>query len=506
MPSAKRNSKNSEKISHYQLDKLLVEQNVGLIYLAHSEKEDQELFLLTLQPDAIKSNDLVEQFQRRAKTLAQLDHEALLPLLDYGLDGKRPFAVMAHLPGQFLAEQLTTEPRDAVAALTLVKQLATELATVHATGLIHHNLRPENVFVSESGQPYLLDMCIPPATTASSPISQPPKALDYPSPEQVDGKALSGRSNIYSLGILLYRLLAGQSPALPISDWDIFDQRGIAREVPLDKVRTDLSAATYAAVRNAIWQKEWSRFETAEVFIAALDEAIKAESAPPPPPPPFWLRFFRWVQQPKILRIAIPAIVLLFILILALALVRGRASRQRSITPTPGTAVLPLEAETDTAVLAQPEDSPTPPPTEEPTTQTAVPSPTKTAVPATPTEPSATETAPPTTQPTETAAATSTPTETICILSPPFGWARYGIQSNDSLSQLAQITNTTAARLQEVNCLDTILLSIGQNIWLPFLPVPTATATTMPETAVPTNDAPPPQPTVQPSLTPPSSP
>ena len=266
--------------------------------------------------------------------------------------------------------------------------------------------------------------------------------------------------------------------------------------------------------RESIWQKEWSRFETVAAQIEAIDRAIEAESAPPPPPPPSWLQFVNRLRQPKTLRYVIPAIILLFLLILLFMLMRGRANRRGNVTPTPDAAILPIED--NTAVLGEPNGSTTEQdtalptmtievptidaaaseseeatPTEEVGQPTARPSPTETAVLPTPTEPPPTETSTAPSQATNTSTPTPEPTEFACIPSPPFGWIRYTIQSGDSLSALAQATNTTVERLQEVNCLDTILLSVGQNVWLPSSPSPDPTAT---PTAVPTGDNPPPPP------------
>lgn len=524
MPTT-RNNKESKKIGEYVLDKLLVEQAVSAIYLAHHEKEeDKPVFLVTLQPDAAKTSDLANRFQRRAKTLAQLEDEALLPLLDHGESRKRPYATMAYVPGQFLSERLEAEttasssPNDKtkdVESLKLVKQLAAVLLATHPTGLFHHDLRPENIYLDEAGHPFLLDLAIPPTPSAISQNSEePPAELDYQSPEQLSGKALSGRSNIFSLGVLLYRLLAGQKPALPVSEWDIFEYKGIAREEPLDKVRPNLTQATYDVVQESIWQKEWSRFETVAAQIEAIDRAIEAESAPPPPPPPVWLQFLNRLRQPKALKYVVPAIIFLFLLILIFMMMRGRANRQNNMTPTPDAAILPIED--NTAVLGEPNHNTTESgaelptmtveaqpndaaaseseeivPTEEVEQPTARPSPTETAVLPTPTETEIPPTNAPTATPEDTNTPTPEPTEVACTPSPPFGWIRYTIQEGDSLSALAQATNTTVERLQEVNCLETILLNVGQNIWLPFSPSPAPAAT---PTAVPTGDNPPPPP------------
>ena len=551
MPSKQKNKDKNNKINRYILDEQLLKQGVSTIYLARDEKDDSSVFLVTLQPEAAKSSDLADRFLRRAETLAQLEHDAILPLLDFGMDGKRPYAVMPHSPGQFLAAQLESaekpEPDDKAAvidSLNIVKHISQILSVTHPTGLIHHDLRPENIYINESGQPLLLDLVVPSVPKSVSQQSGiPPAELDFESPEQLAGKPLSGRSNIFSLGVLLYRLLAGHKPALPVSEFNIFEHKGLAREVPLDKVRPDLTEQTLLVVQECLWQKEWNRFETTDALVIALERAIKDESAPPPPPPAIWRRAFAWLTQPQIRKFVIPAIVLFFLLILILFMMRGRANRQNNqnnnVESTGNEVVLPLDGEVngdgdgETAVPAQSnsESTMTPasldgdldsnevevlPTVEETNTPTASPSPTNTAVPTQLPSPTQTASPEPTTQATETATNTATPepTETSCVVSPPFGWIRYSIQPNDSLSSMAQATNTTVERLQDVNCLDTILLSVGQNIWLPFSPNPAPTDTPPPSedatplppgndpTPIPPGNDPPPPTSIPPASTP----
>ncbi|WP_420631214.1 protein kinase domain-containing protein [Candidatus Leptofilum sp.] len=505
MASTRNKKANDNQINHYVLDELLVEQAASAIYMAKDTKTDESVFLVTLQPEAAKSTDLSERFQRRAETLSQLEDATLLPLQDFGVDGKRPYAAMPYRSGQFLSEKLENTPplpqespdkTEIIAALELVKKVATGLSIAHPTGLIHHDLRPENIYLDDSGNPYLLDLAVPPVPPIVSQLDEAqPTELDYQSPEQKAGKALSGRSNVFSLGILVYRLLAGHQPALPLSEWDIFEQKGTPREVPLNQVRTDLATATYVLVQNSIWQREWSRYETVNAQLEAFDEAIAAESAPPPPPPPIWLRLFNRLRQTRLRKFIIPAIVLLFLLLLVVMLMRGRGNRQQNVTPSPEAVILPAVVATtavpqtdealtnsptntapamqepgDTAATSEDEVLP---PTEEVETPTNEPSPTAVQAAPTPTELAPTATATTTSTPTETP--TLEPTETSCVPSPPFGWVRYTIQANDSLSSLSQATGTTVARLQEVNCLETNLLNVGQQIWLPASPNPTDT-------------------------------
>lgn len=468
MASTRNRKENETQIGPYTLDGLLVEQAYSAIYLAHHAQNNQRLFLVTLQPEAVKTGDLADRFQRRAKTVAQLKHPMLLPLQDFGVDGKRPYAVMPYRAGQFLAEKLAettaipTEKSEIIANLELVKKLATGLAITHPAGLIHHDLRPENIYLDEEGQPYLLDLVVPPApllATNQMDAGQPTE-LDYQSPEQLAGKALSGRSNIFSLGVLLYRLLAGHKPARPISEWNIFEQKGIPREIPLAEVRLDLTSETYKLVRDSIWQQEWSRFETVEAFIWVLDLAALAESAPPPPSLAAW-------RQRQILKYGILVAALLLVGLLVLLFWPNPAEQETIISATEAATTLPATTALDAVAATA---SPTLP-VAAPFTATAVP-PTEsvaTAVPPTATmPPTATQVA--TSPPLPTATASQQPSPTSCVPSPPPGWVRYSIQADDSLSALGQATNTTVEQIMQVNCLDSILLSIGQQIWLRTTP------------------------------------
>lgn len=339
-----RNQKTDNQISHYLLEEVLVQQAATCIFLAQDTQANKSVFLVTLQQEATKTADLAERFLRRADTLSQLQDEALLPVIDFGSDGKRPYAVLPFHSGQFLAEKMEkmppppekTDQTDSITKLTLVKQIAESLRISHPAGLFHHDLRPENIFLGDDGKAYLLDLAVPSAPPISSLIEEmPAKELDYQSPEQKAGKALSGRSNIFSLGVLLYHLLAGHKPALPVSEWDIFEQNRVTREIPLSNVRPDLTQATYTAVQNSLWQKEWSRYETINDQIEAIEKAIAAESAPPPPPLPLWKKAPLFLMKPKIRKVLLPAIVLFFLLLLALMFMRGRANRQQNNAPSP---------------------------------------------------------------------------------------------------------------------------------------------------------------------------
>ena len=170
-----------------------------------------------------------------------------------------------------------------IEALELTKQIAHALGVAHTAGLIHHDLRPENINLREDGTPVLIDLGLPVVLDPAAPgvNGSESEMLDYASPEELEGKPLTRRSNIYSLGVILYELLSGHRPKLPVLPFDIFPQANMPKEEPLEEARPELAGETYRLVRNCLWRQEWSRFETADELITAIETAIFAEQELP---------------------------------------------------------------------------------------------------------------------------------------------------------------------------------------------------------------------------------
>lgn len=496
------------------IEKLVAQQN-NILYLGRQKKSQTPVFLFVLNETAKENPELAAEFVRRAEKVADLDHPHLSPVLEWGeTEDGRLFTAVAHTEGPTLAEFLQTSPEapslPATNVLAFMLPIAEVLLAAEQAQLVHHDLTPASIIMPNEDTGYLFDLVLPAAENNDHPQNFPEQMLPYQSPEQLAGEQPSIRSNIYSFGIVLYELLAGHRPALPTSEWDIFEHKGIPRGIPLEEAKPGLMPATYELVKNCIWQKEWSRYQSFQQVIEALLAALAAEREGPAPPPMLPL-------ERRTLMIGGAAVLLLLLLIGGFFAVRGLTGGDQAEAVMP-TAVIPSATPTQ----AQVEENAPPaaaPPVEVPATDTATatatlqptatPSPTATQT-ATPTATSApTETATPedTAVPTETA----TPEETACVPSPPPGWVQYAIQEGDYLYNLAVNTGRTVERIQEVNCLTGNILRLNQRIWLPRLPVHTPTpepiltvtaestnstsVTPNPSATQPSNPPPPPQPT-----------
>jgi len=278
-----------QQIGNYEIEAHIAARNASDLFLARDVKLERPVFLEVLRVTAEEDDDLAARFRSRMETVSQLKDPRIAVVSDLDItDDGFPYAVIDYFPATTLADRLAAMRREGqslpvIEALELTREVAQGLGLAHAAGLIHHDLRPENIMLREDGMPVLLDLGVPivlePVTPGANGVAG--EMLDYAAPEELEGKALTRRSNIYSLGVILYELLAGHRPNLPNLPFDIFPQANMPKEEPLEEARPGLAGETYRLVRNCLWRQEWSRFETTDELVTAIETAIFAEQELP---------------------------------------------------------------------------------------------------------------------------------------------------------------------------------------------------------------------------------
>ena len=595
-----------QQIGNYEIESHIAARKASDLFLARDVKLERLVFLEVLRTTTDEDENLATRFRRRMETVSQLKDPSIAVVSDFDTtDDGFPYAVIDYFPGTTLADKLadlrhSQQTLPVIEALELAKQIAHALGVAHTAGLIHHDLRPENIMLREDGAPVLIDLGLPVVLDPAAPgvNGSASEMLDYASPEELEGKQLTRRSNIYSLGVILYELLSGHRPKLPVLPFDIFPQANMPKEEPLEEARPGLAGETYRLVRNCLWRQEWSRFETADELITAIETSIFAEQELP--------KATGWgaPKRNRSLVYLIP-VALLVLGLLGFLVLRGlRGGRAEAAEETPAAETTPSDvagidptepgqtaSPTDTATLELPTESVgeasitvlSPVPGREFTLQDTInfawywptlPEPgqhfavylidgdsehqlgaltepnngpsyslplTGEELPATGEElawqvrlesvnggevqvasdpvPIIIRTAAPTAATTpEPGTPTVTPTNAeACVVSPPPGWVSYNVREGDALSDIAERANLEVETLIEVNCLTSILLSVGQPLWVPLAAVPrTPTPPAVPPTNPPpptaggsTPEPPPPSPTPgqqQPTETPDSPP
>jgi len=345
-----------QQIGNYEIESHIAARKASDLFLARDVKLERLVFLEVLRVTVEEDEDLVERFYRRMETVSQLKDPAIAVVSDIDVtDDGYPYAVIDYFPYQTLADKISAQRRDleippVIGSLELTKQIARALGVAHESGLIHHDLRPENIMLREDGSPVLIDLGVPLVTGYPAPALTSPDdvMLDYAAPEETEGKPMTRRSNIYSLGIILYELLAGHRPNLPNMPFDIFPHTNMPKEEPLEEARPGLAGETYRLVRNCLWRQEWSRFETADEMITAIETAIFAEQELP--------KAAAWSpQRSRSMAFFIVPIALILVGVLGFFLLRGLFAPDE----TPDPVETPAETSIAAAGTANPDASPT---------------------------------------------------------------------------------------------------------------------------------------------------
>ncbi|HET7601723.1 MAG TPA: serine/threonine-protein kinase, partial [Gemmatimonadales bacterium] len=239
----------------YSLDRELGQGGMAVVYLAHDLRHDREVALKVLKPE-ISAEIGAERFLREIKLAAGLTHPHILPVFDSGEADGLLFYVMPSMEGRSLRERLDKERQLSLpVALRIAREVASALDYAHRHNVVHRDIKPENILLHEDAA-MVADFGIGKALTSEgASLTQTGLSLGTPaymSPEQAAGElGTDGRSDLYSLGCVLYEMLAGEPPFTGISAQAIIAKRFVS---PIPRVRTtrDVPEAVDSAVSRAL--------------------------------------------------------------------------------------------------------------------------------------------------------------------------------------------------------------------------------------------------------------
>jgi len=225
---------NGQKFAHFVIERKLGEGGMGAVYLAEDQKLHRKVALKTLTGDLFDDVNRLERFHREAKVVAQVSNAYVMSLFDIGkaIDEKSgqeiDYLVMEYIDGPSLAEYIKEERPELPKVIRLAEKIASGLASAHKLGIVHRDIKPDNILVDESGDPKILDFGLAKpldpvqfgkktdsTDTMSQELTKVGKIMgtvSYMSPEQVRGEAVDTRSDIFAFGILLYRMVTGDLP------------------------------------------------------------------------------------------------------------------------------------------------------------------------------------------------------------------------------------------------------------------------------------------------------
>jgi serine/threonine-protein kinase len=278
----------------YDLDREIGRGGMGIVYRAVDRRLKRAVAVKVLPPDLAFRADIRSRFLQEAETSAQLSHPNIVPIFTVDEREGLVFFVMAFIDGQTLAQRLkaTPGPMPVPDALAILREVGSALAYAHAHGVIHRDIKPDNILLAADGSRALVtDFGIARAVTSNSDsrLTATGVAIGTPaymSPEQCSGdKEVDGRSDLYSLGVVAYQMLCGSLPFTGGNTATLLVKQLSETPVPLRQCCPTVPEGVAAAVMRLLAKDPSARFPDANAFLAALDAGAAAASASGTPRP-----------------------------------------------------------------------------------------------------------------------------------------------------------------------------------------------------------------------------
>lgn len=272
-------------IGKYQVLEKIGDGGMAEVYRAYHPSLNRDVAIKFIRPEFTMDERFCTRFEREARISASLTHPNIVPIFDYGLFHGRNYLVMEYIPGVTLKEYLKRSYASGLALtldeiVTIITQIGEALTYIHQAGIIHRDIKPDNILITNEGRVCLTDFGVARITglngdqTASGAILGTPA---YMSPEHIlsDSPAIGPSSDLYSLGVILYEMLTGRTPFTantPI----LLMIKHLKEPIPnLANPRLDLPDGMEDVVRKALAKDPTDRYQKALAFNQDLKEALE---------------------------------------------------------------------------------------------------------------------------------------------------------------------------------------------------------------------------------------
>ncbi len=262
----------------YELEELVGTGGMSSVYRAHDRLLDREVALKVLHEQYADDEEYVERFRREARAVATLSHPNIVTVIDRGEHGGRQFIVFEYVPGENLKQLIGRRgPAPVTTALELGIQIARALSFAHQQGLVHRDVKPQNVLLNGEGEAKVTDFGIARSLDVQHGMTQTGTVLgtsDYIAPEQAQGQRVDEQTDIYSLGVVLYELLTSEVP-FPGENFVAVAMRHINEPPPsIRERRPDVSPRLEAAIHRAMAKEGADRYDSMADFCQELDACL----------------------------------------------------------------------------------------------------------------------------------------------------------------------------------------------------------------------------------------
>jgi serine/threonine protein kinase len=276
------NLQSGQTLGPYRIINQIGKGGMATVYKAYQPSVDRYVAIKVLPSQLAESKEFATRFHQEARIIAKLEHPHILPVFDYGESDGVAYFVMRFLEAGTLKEKMEAGrplPLDEIDRI--FNQLADALSYAHSHGIVHRDLKPANALIDSYGNIFLTDFGIAKLLESASPrLTQTDAIMGTPayiSPEQAQGQPVDQRSDIYSLGIILYEMVTGRVPFMADTPLAIIFKH-VSDPLPLpSSIKPDIPASIEQVILKALAKDPKDRFSTAAEFAAAWKRAVEAK-------------------------------------------------------------------------------------------------------------------------------------------------------------------------------------------------------------------------------------
>jgi WD40 repeat protein len=266
-----------KQLGKYQIVAPLGEGGMAAVYKAYQAGMDRYVALKILPRHFASDPEFVGRFEQEAKVIAKLQHVYILPVHDYGEDDGYTYIVMPFVERGTLNDRLDDKPLPFLEIRRIISQVGDALHYAHSRGLVHRDIKPSNVLIDEQGNCLLTDFGISKMVGGTAKFTQTGAIIgtpEYMSPEQILGEELDGRSDIYSLGVVLYQLATGRAPYRAETPPAVFVKHLHDPLPPPSTYNPNIPPELEKVILKTLARDREDRFKTAKEMVQVLQEAI----------------------------------------------------------------------------------------------------------------------------------------------------------------------------------------------------------------------------------------
>ena len=268
------------RIGPYEIRDTVGRGGMAAVYKAYQASLDRVVAIKVISAHLASEPEFMERFRQEARAVARLSHPNIVIVHDFGEDGGVPYLVMEHVDGVTLADLLDEGiPQGQI--VDLLAQVASGLDYAHSRGIVHRDIKPQNVLVTREGRAVLADFGLARIMESARRLTMSGGVVgtpEYMSPEQASGRPSDHRTDIYALGVILYEMVAGLRPFSAETPLGVLMKHLQEPPPPVNEFRPDLPPSVDAVIQKALAKQPEERFQSASELARALRDALGGQA------------------------------------------------------------------------------------------------------------------------------------------------------------------------------------------------------------------------------------